>query len=201
MRQQRNESGQITTILAVVMAMALAFAALAIGSQAYLYRHVAQNIADAAAVASSQKLAQLCSQVPSSNDWTQIRDTARLFVTLNDRELGQMGKLEPAGSGTSYSIYYIDSTGNRLYGDLTIEGSRIIPCGCNNGQSLRNQATGIEVVVDKRFSSLVDLIGQGQLTASASAKANYGETAQTLTNEFKVSDTRPNTYTQCSTLP
>ena len=201
MKQQRHLSDQITRILAMVMALALASAALATGSQAYVYHRIAQNTADAAAVAASQKLAQLCSRVPASNDWTQVRDTVKLFVMLNDRALGQENNGEQAGSEASYKIYYINSAGNRLYGDLTIEGSRIIPCGNNNGPLLGYRATGIEVVVDKHFRSLVDLIGQGQLTASASAKANYDVPAQTLTNEFKVSDTRPNTYTQCSTLP
>lgn len=201
MRQQRNLSGQITTILAAMMAVALASAALATGSQAYVYHRIAQNTADAAAVAGSQKLAQLCSQVPPSNDWTQIRDTVKLFVMLNDGALGQKNKREQAGSGASYKAYYIDSAGNRLYGDLTIEGSRIIPCDSNNGQLLGYRATGVEVVVDKHFRSLVDLIRQGQLTASGSAKANYGMMLPTSANEFNASDTDLIAHVRFSALP
>ncbi len=201
MRQQRNLSGQITTILAEVIAVALASAALATGSQAYVHHRIAQNTADAAAVAGSQKLAQLCSQVPPSNDWTQVRDTVNLFVMLNDGVLGQKNKMEQADSEASYKAYYIDSNGNRLYGDLTIEGSQIIPCGSNNGPLLGNRATGVEVVVDKHFRSLVDLIGQGQLTASGSAKANYGVTLPTPAKEFNTSDTDLIARVRLSTLP
>ena len=201
MRQQRHLSDQITRILAMVMAVALASAALATGSQAYVYHRIAQNTADAAAVAASQKLAQLCSRVPASNDWTQVRDTVKLFVMLNDRALGQENNGEQAGSEASYKIYYINSAGNRLYGDLTIEGSRIIPCGNNNGPLLGYRATGIEVVVDKHFRSLVDLIGQGQLTASGSAKANYGLTLPTLANESNARDTDLIARVRLSTLP
>ena len=201
MRQQRSLNGQITTILAEVIAVALASAALATGSQAYVHHRIAQNAADAAAVAGSWKLAQLCSQVPPSNDWTQVRDTVKLFVMLNDRALSHKNEMAPAGSGTGYNAYYIDSVGNRLYGELTIEGSQIIPCGSNNGPLLGNRATGVEVVVVRPFRSLVNLIGQGQLTASGSAKANYGVTLPTPAKGFNASDTDLIAQVGLSTLP
>jgi Flp pilus assembly protein TadG len=188
MKRQRNESGQVILVLAIGMVALLAFAALAIdGGNIYTNRRVAQNTADAASFAGSQKLAQLCGQTPPSNDWTQIRGAVQQFVTLNGGALGQQD-----AAGTSYSAYFIDSQGNRLYGDLTIEAIQSVPCGCNNGQSVGYQATGVEVVVNKRFNSfLAGVIGRSQSEATATAKANYGVTVPTSSSDFKVSDIYP----------
>ena len=187
-RQERKERGQVIVVLAVAMVVLLLFAALAIdGENMYVNRRVAQNAADAASLAGTQKLEQLCSQTPPSNDWTQIRDTVRQYVTLN------AGTLRTSGAeGSGYKVYYIDGQGNRLYGGLTIEAIQAIPCGCNNGQSVGYQATGVEVVVNKSFGSfLAGLAGRSQSTVSASAKANYGVTEPTSAAEFKVGDVYP----------
>ena len=192
MKQHRNESGQAMILLALAMVGLLAFSGLAIdGGNIYANRRIAQNTADAATTAGVQMLAQLCSQVPPSNDWTQIRDSVKQYVVLNGGTLGQSANGQ-AGLGTSYSAYYIDSQANRLYGGLTIEAVQSIPCGCSNGQSVGYQATGMEVVVNKTFNSfLAGLVGFSQSTTSASAKANYGVTAPKSANDFKVSDIYP----------
>ena len=189
-KRNSSEKGQVIVVLALAMVALLLFAALAIdGGNMYTQRRIAQNAADAGALAGAQKLVQLCSQTPPSNDWTQLRDVVRQFVTLN---AGTLQASSSAGEGSAYGVYFIDSQGNRLFGGLTVDAIQAIPCGCSNGQSVGYQATGIEVVVNKSFGSfLAGLAGRSESTVSAGAKANYGVTVPKSVSEFKVGDVYP----------
>jgi len=112
-KRRSNEKGQVIVVLALAMIVLLLFAALAIdGGNMYTNRRIAQNAADAGALAGAQKLVQLCKPDAAQQRLTQLRDVVQQFVTLNAGTLRTSG----GGEGAPYGVYFIDSQGNRLYG-------------------------------------------------------------------------------------
>ncbi len=160
---RKNERGQAIVILAIGLVVLLIFAALAIDAgNAYTAKRVAQNAADAAAMAGTRQLALECAR----QGLTPGPNATKILAKVDEMTAANNLSTLP---GAGVEVYYLDNAGVRMG---AVNPLAPVPCNCPGG------ARGVEVIASNPTESfLAGIMGQDVLGTKAGAKARFAQVA------------------------